>query len=152
MSFCSKHWIGSPLHLSNIPPVIMKCYPFAKYQLLYWMEPVELNQRAKLCLLACLKFLKDKQVLSDTQFALGLGFNIENFSSVPHTQPGRERPWALTVSLRVLWPAATAQVGCKNSCFESVCLAFWSYGLSPIPASWRQLDQHSFTYPYNYHS
>lgn len=35
------------------------------------MEPVELNQRAKLCLLACLKFLTDKQVLSDTQFHLG---------------------------------------------------------------------------------
>lgn len=54
-------------HLCCPFPVIRKCYPFptAKYQLLYWLEPVELNQGAELCFLTFLKFLKDKQVLSD---------------------------------------------------------------------------------------
>lgn len=92
MNFCSKLRTGSSLHSSSLLPVIVKCYPFAtaKYQLLYWMEPVELNQRAKLCLLTFLKCLKDKQVLTDTQFALGLSSITEtSFSSILHTHWGR---------------------------------------------------------------
>lgn len=92
MNFCAKHRIGSSLQLSYPFPVIKEWYPFAtaKYQLLYWMEPVELNQRAKLCPLTFLKFLKDKQVLTDMQSALGLSFIIENsFSGIPHTHQGR---------------------------------------------------------------
>lgn len=55
------------------------------------MEPAELNQGAELCFLTFLKFLKDKQVLSDRQFALGLSSSVESsFSSVPVPQATKE--------------------------------------------------------------
>lgn len=150
MNFCSKLRTGSSLHLSSPLPVIVKCYPFAtaKYQLLYWMEPVELNQRAKLFLLTFLKCLKDKQVLTDTQFALGLSSITEtSFSSILHTHWGRGPGYLFCCCL--CWLAATALVGCKSHSFsENGYWAPWSCKLSPTPASSRQLHQH-FTYSCN---
>lgn len=134
-------------------PVIRKCYPFptAKYQLLYWMEPAELNQGAELCFLTFLKFLKDKQVLSDRQFALGLSSSVESSSSsIPIPQPPRKGPWVLTVVLPVLWPAATG--GMERSPFLCPCfLGSMKLQTLSCSASSRQLNQHSLTYSRSYH-
>lgn len=122
-------------------PVIRKCYPFptAKYQLLYWMEPAELNQGAELCFLTFLKFLKDKQVLSDRRLLLGSAPVLKAPSAAfLFPRPPRKGPWVFTVVLPMLWPAATFLGSMKLQTL-------------PCSASSRQLNRHSLTYSRSYH-
>lgn len=97
MNFCSEHRMGSSFQLS------FSCYQevlFTSYcqipAIILNGAPVELNQGAELCFLTFLKFLKDKQVLSDRQFALGLSSPVESsFSSIPQGHQGRGPGYSL---------------------------------------------------------
>lgn len=98
----------SEAHLRYPFPVIRKCYlfPTAKYQLLYWLESVELNQGAELCFLTFLKFLKDKQVLSDRRLPLGSA-PLLKAPSTAFPVATKEGSWVFIVVQRTLWLVAT---------------------------------------------
>lgn len=142
----------SEAHLRYPFPVIRKCYPFptAKYQLLYWLEPVELNQGAELCFLTFLKFLKDKQVLSDRRLPLGSALLLKAPSAAlwpPRMGPRYSLWYCLCSDLQPL----VGQKGHEVTLFLPCFLGFRKLQTLSCSASSRQLYQHPFPYPHSCH-
>lgn len=151
MNFCSKHGIGSSCALSfSCYQEVLSKFPTAKYQLLYWLEPVELNQGAELCFLTFLKFLKDKQVLSDRRLPLGSALLLKAPSAAlwpPRMGPRYSLWYCLCSDLQPL----VGQKGHEVTLFLPCFLGSRKLQTLSCSASSRQLYQHPVPYPHSCH-